>query len=49
MSEYVSKLLAEVKSKNQNEPEFHQAVQEIMEVFGSCIRTTPGIPFCKNS
>jgi glutamate dehydrogenase (NADP+) len=31
MSEYVSKLLAEVKSKNQNEPEFHQAVQEIME------------------
>ena len=31
MSEYVAKLLAEVKSKNQNEPEFHQAVQEIME------------------
>jgi glutamate dehydrogenase (NADP+) len=31
MSEYVSKLLAEVKSKNQNEPEFHQAVQEIIE------------------
>jgi glutamate dehydrogenase (NADP+) len=31
MSEYVSKLLAEVKSKNPNEPEFHQAVQEIME------------------
>jgi len=31
MSEYVSKLLAAVKFKNQNEPEFHQAVQEIME------------------
>jgi glutamate dehydrogenase (NADP+) len=31
MSEYVSKLLAEVKAKNQNEPEFHQAVQEIVE------------------
>jgi glutamate dehydrogenase (NADP+) len=31
MSEYVAKLLAEVKAKNQNEPEFHQAVQEIME------------------
>jgi glutamate dehydrogenase (NADP+) len=31
MSEYVAKLLVEVKSKNQNEPEFHQAVQEIME------------------
>jgi len=31
MSEYVSKLLAEVRSKNPSEPEFHQAVQEIME------------------
>jgi glutamate dehydrogenase (NADP+) len=31
MSEYVAKLLAEVKAKNQSEPEFHQAVQEIME------------------
>ena len=31
MSEYVQKLMAEVKSKNPNEPEFHQAVEEIVE------------------
>jgi len=31
MSEYVAKLISEVKTKNPNEPEFHQAVQEIVE------------------
>lgn len=31
MSEYVAKLISEVKVKNPNEPEFHQAVQEILE------------------
>jgi len=31
MSEYVSKLMAEVKAKNPAEPEFHQAVQEVAE------------------
>ena len=31
MSEYVSKLLAQVKAKNPNEPEFHQAVEEIVD------------------
>jgi glutamate dehydrogenase (NADP+) len=30
-SEYVNKLLAQVKAKNPNEPEFHQAVQEVLE------------------
>jgi len=30
MSEYVSKLLADVKAKNPNEPEFHQAVEEVL-------------------
>lgn len=30
-SEYVSKLLAQVKAKNPNEPEFHQAVEEVLE------------------
>ncbi len=29
MSDYVKDLLAEVKAKNPNEPEFHQAVQEV--------------------
>jgi glutamate dehydrogenase (NADP+) len=31
MSEYVSRLIAEVKAKNPGEPEFHQAVEEIVE------------------
>jgi glutamate dehydrogenase (NADP+) len=31
MKEYVSSLLAEVKAKNPAEPEFHQAVQEVVE------------------
>ncbi|MDD5608992.1 MAG: Glu/Leu/Phe/Val dehydrogenase dimerization domain-containing protein, partial [Ignavibacterium sp.] len=30
MSDYTNKLLAEVKAKNPAEPEFHQAVEEIM-------------------
>lgn len=30
-SEYISKLLAQVKAKNPNEPEFHQAVEEVLE------------------
>ncbi len=31
MSEYVNNLIAEVKAKNPGEPEFHQAVEEIVE------------------
>ncbi|MCU7496841.1 MAG: glutamate dehydrogenase, partial [Ignavibacteria bacterium] len=31
MSEYVNKLMAEVKAKNPAEPEFHQAVLEVAE------------------
>ena len=31
MSEYVEKILKDVKSKNPNEPEFHQAVQEVLD------------------
>ncbi|MGE5399435.1 MAG: NADP-specific glutamate dehydrogenase [Ignavibacteriales bacterium] len=31
MSEYINKLMAEVKAKNPSEPEFHQAVQEVAE------------------
>lgn len=31
MSDYVKDLMAEVKAKNQGEPEFHQAVQEVAE------------------
>src|SRR5690606_36823429 len=31
MSEYVKNLIAEVKAKHPGEPEFHQAVEEIVE------------------
>lgn len=31
MSEYMNKILAEVKAKNPAEPEFHQAVEEVLE------------------
>jgi len=31
MSEYLNNILARVKAQNQNEPEFHQAVQEVLE------------------
>jgi len=31
MSEYVTKLMADVVDKNPGEPEFHQAVQEVAE------------------
>ncbi len=31
MSEYLDKILKDVKAKNPNEPEFHQAVQEVLE------------------
>ena len=30
MSEYVEQVLAKVKAQNQNEPEFHQAVEEVL-------------------
>jgi glutamate dehydrogenase (NADP+) len=31
MSEYINKIIVEVKAKNPNEPEFHQAVEEVCE------------------
>src|SRR5438874_11926792 len=31
MENYISNLLAEVKAKNPGEPEFHQAVEEVVE------------------
>jgi glutamate dehydrogenase (NADP+) len=31
MSEYINKIIAHVKAKNPNEPEFHQAVEEVCE------------------
>lgn len=41
MSDYVSSLMAEVKSKNPAEPEFHQAVQEVAESVALVLDRTP--------
>src|SRR3990167_5355530 len=41
MSEYVNNLLAKVKAQNQNEPEFHQAVQEVWESLEGVIAQHP--------
>ncbi len=41
MSDYSKKLLAEVKTKNPNEPEFHQAVEEIVESLDTVLERHP--------
>jgi glutamate dehydrogenase (NADP+) len=41
MSEYVSKLLADLKAKNPAEPEFHQAVEEIVESLDVVLQRHP--------
>lgn len=40
-SEYVMKLLADVKAKNPNEPEFHQAVEEVLESLDLVLQRHP--------
>ncbi|MFQ6109648.1 MAG: Glu/Leu/Phe/Val dehydrogenase dimerization domain-containing protein, partial [Candidatus Aminicenantales bacterium] len=41
MSDYVSDFMAEVKAKSPNEPEFHQAVQEVVESLAPVIERHP--------
>ncbi len=41
MSEYVEKLIAGVKAKNPSEPEFHQAVEEIVESLDVVLQRHP--------
>jgi glutamate dehydrogenase (NADP+) len=41
MSDYVSSLMAEVKTKNPSEPEFHQAVQEVAESLALVLERHP--------
>ncbi len=41
MSEYVNSLMAEVKAKNPSEPEFHQAVEEVVESLESVMDKHP--------
>lgn len=40
-SEYVMKLLADIKAKNPNEPEFHQAVEEVLESLDLVLQRHP--------
>jgi glutamate dehydrogenase (NADP+) len=41
MPSYVSNLMAQVKAKNPNEPEFHQAVQEVVESLALVLERYP--------
>ncbi len=41
MSAYVQKLMAEVKSRNPSEPEFHQTVQEVVESLAPLLERNP--------
>lgn len=40
-SEYVMKILADIKAKNPNEPEFHQAVEEVLESLDLVLQRHP--------
>jgi glutamate dehydrogenase (NADP+) len=41
MSEYAKNFMAQVKAKNPNEPEFHQAVEEVVESLGLVLDRYP--------
>lgn len=41
MSEYINKIIAEVKAKNPAEPEFHQAVEEVAESLDIVLQRHP--------
>ena len=41
MENYISELMAEVKAKNPAEPEFHQAVQEVLESLATVLEHHP--------
>ncbi len=41
MNDYVEKIMAEVKAKNPNEPEFHQAVEEVLESLAVVLERHP--------
>lgn len=47
MSEYLQRLLADVKAKNPAEPEFHQAVQEVAESLEIVLETHPEYKYAK--
>ena len=41
MRDYVAELIAEVKAKNPAEPEFHQAVQEVLDSLSIVLEQHP--------
>ena len=41
MSKYVDKVLADVKAKNPNEPEFIQAVDEVLTTLDPVLKANP--------
>jgi glutamate dehydrogenase (NADP+) len=47
MTDYINSLMTELKAKNPNEPEFHQAVQEVLESLTLVIERYPEYRFAK--
>ncbi|MCP5062363.1 MAG: NADP-specific glutamate dehydrogenase [Ignavibacteriae bacterium] len=47
MSEYVQKILAEVKAKNPSEPEFHQAIEEVTESLDLVLERHPEYQYAR--
>ena len=43
-SDYVNGIIADVRAKNPAEPEFHQAVQEVVESLDSGARAATRVP-----
>jgi glutamate dehydrogenase (NADP+) len=41
MKDYISGVMAEVRAKNPAEPEFHQAVEEVLESLALVLKTHP--------
>jgi len=47
MSEYVQKILADVKAKNPSEPEFHQAIEEVTESLNLVLERHPEYQYAR--
>ncbi len=47
MSEYINKIISQVKAKNPSEPEFHQAVEEVCESLEPVFKQHPEYPSAK--
>lgn len=47
MSEYVQRIIADVKAKNPSEPEFHQAIEEVTESLDLVLQKHPEYQYAK--